>query len=292
MMAAVSGLSLTFDQRRDARDFPPNRTLAGLPWHAPHLTGQHLADYRSQASVWRRMIEQGIRTALIISDTVDWDVNVHDQLERLQVPLASLVHSIQFYHSDDTTDVLPSPSRLDPFSSQSWDILFLGCETEEAPSIAADHLHVRYQDPSVAASTVTSEAFVQLLNKIGINLPWEMNVPGGTYDILRDGEDGHGDRRRIIAQAQAPECSSAYALSNRGAARLLHHISRGLEKPPSAMITDLVRERRLRAYIAIPSLFGAWSQDPDDKMRNPSAGRSNNVRDSVRQNLKRLIWET
>jgi Glycosyltransferase family 25 (LPS biosynthesis protein) len=42
------------------------------------LTPGHLACYRGHANIWRRIVEEGIETALILEDDVDWDLNIRE----------------------------------------------------------------------------------------------------------------------------------------------------------------------------------------------------------------------
>lgn len=291
MMSAVSGLTLTYSDRIVAN--LSNTTFsagAGMPWHAPDLTLEDLANFRSHARVWRKIVESNISSSLILSDTVDWDTDIFEQFQMLQSPLAHLINGINQFHSAESMESHQTPTVENPFSVDGWDILLLGCEVEEAPATEADQLYVQYRDRTVAPSTTTSQAFSHYLQAIGVNLPWAMNLPGGSFNVLKDTESDESLCWRLVAQARSPRCSAGYALSRRGAAKLLYLISRGLHKPVQAMISDLVSHQQLRAYIVVPSLFGTWTQDPDSANSNPSHGRADNVRESVRQNLKRLIW--
>ncbi|PWN24637.1 hypothetical protein BDZ90DRAFT_234911 [Jaminaea rosea] len=292
MMSAVSNLSVAYSDK-PLWNAGTNVSLAGLPWHDSLLSKEELAEYRSHATVWRRILDEQTPSALILSDTVDWDINVHAQLQRLQTPLATLISAYEQQQSSNAHGDPRKPSRQDPLLSNAWDILFLGCEEELPLPMAVDLApFARYDDESVAPSSTSSPTFVELLAHYGMSLEWAMAIPGGAYEVVPGRRRGP-PRQRLVAVAQSPRCSTAYAISRRGAAKLLHTISRGLEKPVHDMVADLTQSRQLRAFVTLPPLMGEWVQDTseDNVRRDPSLGRADNVRDSVRQHLKRLIWE-
>jgi len=107
---------------------------------------------------------------------------------------------------------------------------------------------------------------------------------------------------RVIAHTREPTCSNAYAISNRGARRLLLNL--GLQKldgPFDNMIAGWCEGQGWRTarncYGVIPSLFGMYrtagsaSRDSDIDTIKGTRDRSfsPNIRYSVRNNLERIL---
>jgi len=54
------------------------------------LEPAHLACYRGHANIWRKMVEEGIETALIMEDDIDWDLNIREITPRIKEALGRL----------------------------------------------------------------------------------------------------------------------------------------------------------------------------------------------------------
>ena len=47
------------------------------------MTSGQWGCWRSHANAWKKIIDEGIETALILEDDVDWDPNLHNIMEQL-----------------------------------------------------------------------------------------------------------------------------------------------------------------------------------------------------------------
>ena len=88
------------------------------------LRPEEYAVWRSHAKVWRKVIEDGLETALILEDDNDWDVNLKDQIPRIMDALDEI----------RTTTSLEEGEGLVRGSQglETWDILYLGSCFEQA----------------------------------------------------------------------------------------------------------------------------------------------------------------
>jgi hypothetical protein len=54
------------------------------------LEPAHLACYRGHANIWRKMVEDGVETALIMEDDIDWDLNIRETMPRVKKALGQI----------------------------------------------------------------------------------------------------------------------------------------------------------------------------------------------------------
>jgi len=109
----VPGVSTIVDSA-----LPPPRTPGSLRIEEYRV-------WRAHANVWRRVIEEGLSTALVLEDDNDWDVNLKEQIPRILGALE---------------EIREIPTRLDEGEGvvrggprvEEWDILYLGTCFETA----------------------------------------------------------------------------------------------------------------------------------------------------------------
>ena len=90
---------------------PPPRTPGSL-------RAEEYAVWRVHANVWRRVIEEGLTTALILEDDNDWDVNLKEQMPRILNALNEITSTAPI----DDGDGVVRGSQV----AESWDVLYLG----------------------------------------------------------------------------------------------------------------------------------------------------------------------
>lgn len=223
------------------------------------------------------------------------------QLQRAHQPLATLIESLS--HDNKTR----ASTAEDPWLHQDWDVLMLGYCLESAftqdrhpGDVNLDHTpHVLFDDRTVADRGDTSEDIAAYMDHYGYTLP-------------RD--DLHSDApiRRVVTRAHAPICLSAYAVSLRGASRLLYHQTRGLDSTVDLAFADLVETGKLKGYEIMPPIMSQWKvkdaglknsdldmanasdrerERDNDSMRNhnPSIGESTHIRNSIRKHLEEIL---
>jgi hypothetical protein len=133
------------------------------------------------------VVEQRLSSALILEDDTDWDIRIKDQLR----PFAEAARTFQGYDVESTTN---SPYGDD------WDVLWVG-HCHDVPN-EANTTRVEYYDPT----TVSVEY---------------MRINQSQKDWLAN----FTDHTRIVQYGDAPICSYAYAVSYRGARKLLWELS-------------------------------------------------------------------
>lgn len=132
----------------------------------------------------------------------------------------------------------------------------------------------------------------------------------GRGDMLAEGDNktqqdpSQFTRRRLLSLGHGPMCLNSYAVSQRGAQRLLYLASREIWAPIDVALSMWCRQEKLRCLVSVPSLFGQWKiKDAavkntdinevkgDLKTKyNPSIGNSANVRTSVRKTLEKALF--
>src|SRR5271156_2754694 len=76
LMSAVSNLKFQYQSVWTKK--PIEKALPAE--HNPNLNEMEYACWRSHADAWRRVVEEGWETALILEDDVDWDGNIHQNM--------------------------------------------------------------------------------------------------------------------------------------------------------------------------------------------------------------------
>jgi hypothetical protein len=90
---------------------PPPRTPGSL-------RPEEYRVWRAHANVWRRVIEEGLSTALILEDDNDWDKNLKQQVPRVMEALEEIRLLPRI---DDGDGVVRGGPRV-----EEWDVLYLG----------------------------------------------------------------------------------------------------------------------------------------------------------------------
>jgi hypothetical protein len=74
----------------------------------------HLACYRGHANIWRRIVEEGIETALILEDDVDWDLNVREIVPRVKEGMKRITRAHnRLSNNPGKSSCLSAPPSLD-----------------------------------------------------------------------------------------------------------------------------------------------------------------------------------
>lgn len=119
-MATYANISVTI--------VPGVRSVADSALPPPRIPGslraEEYAVWRAHANVWRKIIEDGLETALILEDDNDWDFNLKEQIPRIMSALDEIRTATPINEEDG---VVRGSQQL-----ESWDILYLGSCWEEA----------------------------------------------------------------------------------------------------------------------------------------------------------------
>ncbi|CAJ2508808.1 Uu.00g138340.m01.CDS01 [Anthostomella pinea] len=158
----------------------------------------NLGSWRAHMNAARRIIQDDLASALILEDDVDWDVRLKPQLERVAQGARAILSS--------------NPKPHSPYGDD-WDILWLGHCGEIFPETLEENRGRSSDDPALRYMT---RRFV---------IQDDMTVPPrdritGLLDFKNSPE-----HTRWVHISGAPICTFAYALSQRGARKVLFDLS-------------------------------------------------------------------
>ena len=175
------------------------------------------------------MVKDGVSSALILEDDADWDIRIKQQMQDFALSTRALTQPLAYeYTSDDGPDTtstalafgewpLTKLPRETPFGDD-WDVLWLG--------------HCGVQRPGTGNKD-TVDATSETLPRTYVVQPDDQTVPEPHY--LRDSRGRHGafytagtdfqNHTRIVHHPQGGFCSVAYAVSQRGARKMLWYMS-------------------------------------------------------------------
>ncbi|KYK54913.1 hypothetical protein DCS_06874 [Drechmeria coniospora] len=190
--------------------------------------------WRAHANIWSAMLRQKLPPVLVLESDATWDVKIRQIMPRLN-------HHFRQFLADTKSAALPragwsEPAKVvagngsfdaapaeDPWLSSHWDVLFLGqCHD----TIENKEVHRIYKDPSVPA-----------------------------------GRDYWGrtlQHERVIRRSGGIICTTAYAVSETGAAKLLLRSAVNLDMPVDLMMREMILSGDLVSYSVTPPIFAQY----------------------------------
>ena len=90
LIAASSGLNLQFVAGVDSKTLDTQSLPDTFGTSQVFLEPGHLACYRGHANIWRQIVEDGVETALIFEDDIDWDLNIREIVPRVKEALGRI----------------------------------------------------------------------------------------------------------------------------------------------------------------------------------------------------------
>ncbi|KAH8753601.1 glycosyltransferase family 25 protein [Diaporthe sp. PMI_573] len=165
------------------------------------LMETNLGSWRGHMNAIRRVVEQNLDAALIMEDDMDWDVRLKPQLEIVAAGARAVMAS-------STAGPIPNSPYGD-----DWDVLWLGHCGEPFPEELPENKELPDDDAGKIAMTrrytILNDATVPPLDHVT-----------GIVDFK-----AHPERTRWVHITAAPICTFAYAVSNRGAQKILYDLS-------------------------------------------------------------------
>jgi len=253
------------------------------------LWENNLGSWRGHMNAAREIIENEYSSALIMEDDVDWDVRLKAQLQRF-------VQGTRFIQTPPKT----KPSKIAPHSpyGDDWDLLWLGHCGEVFPEDLEEYRALDPKDPLRAA---ISRKYV---------IDNEMTLP--PPDKITGYQNFTAfPNTRWVHQSGGPICTFSYALSLRGARKVLYDLSVDhLLGPFDNALANLCRygadpERMgMKCITATPPLFfhhkakGYIGGDSDiqkvgsgkaDKGEIREKGFTENIDCSARNNIRNMM---
>lgn len=264
------------------------------------LGNGNIGSWRAHMDAIHAVVAGNYSSALIVEDDIDWDIRIKDQLRAfaagaraLNQPLTGTdrTYADPTFLTHDPTDnpiVLDSaaaPSTVPPTMSpygDNWDVLWLG------------HCGARFPEPS---DPKKAKGRYVIHNDDTVPLSKHrhaLNEPDATL---------YPEHTRVIHHGIGPICTFAYAVSLRGARKIMHQI--GMKSFGAAydnILADFCNDND--CITTQPELFHHWRKAGntagDSDITDWSAGdasgatfrakgHSNHMRWSVRMNLERIV---
>lgn len=196
-------------------------SLEGLP-RSGKTRNELVGTWRSHLNFIREVVHRRFSTALLVEDGEDWDVNLKFQLE-------VFAHGSRY-----VTQVADNIKPWSPYGDD-WDLLWLGHCGAKIQANDARRFLVE-NDPSVPAPR-------RRVNKYP--------------ETLDPAREGYEDSARVVFRTDGVQCPNTYAVSNRGARRILHTLSTSLRFVPyDVALSNLCRnEPRFKCLSVFPQLF-------------------------------------
>lgn len=184
-----------------------------------------------------RIVERNIKTALILEGDADWDIRLKEQMNRIAQSTRALTQPLknredeQYY---DTTLIDPSkndgfrpihfdmlPETREPSLSpygDNWDFIWLGHCAQRVPALAdTNNAKQRAEMQAVPRGHVTYEDMTAPEPQFRHNYNDDDIMPFKSYP----GSGSAGKHTRVVHHSMDGICTSAYAISQRGARTLL-----------------------------------------------------------------------
>ncbi|KAK9385363.1 hypothetical protein V1515DRAFT_608417 [Lipomyces mesembrius] len=242
-----------------------------IPDQAPSdIRASVLGCWRAHANAWRYLLESDMDTVLIFEDDLDWNPNVKGTLETLSMQMQNSKIRV-----DEPSDY---ERRIAPYGLD-WDVLYLGSWRHGGNPDFKDVVQI-WDDPDVPDRS--------RLNKGRYSNQEALHNFG-----LTDEEIG---KKRVLAPAYWTMHTTGYAITRRGAQRLLFQMSYvgDMHGDVDVEITRLFREGKLRGYSLTPPAFSQFkvggTKDSDNiKLGKTTDGKgnlhgsNNNIKGSARQ---------
>lgn len=246
-----------FDYNLPAEKFPGKKTPR---------TAQ-IGCWRAHANVWSHMVLNGISSALIFEDDVDFSVGIRDIMEGVSTQLQNVTGA----------------RNGEPYGivdGNSWDILTLGhCSyrlpTPEFNPAAAEKIRV-WVDPHAPES-----------DKFSSYMP-----------------DAPSKRLRLLSPSKGSACNHGYAVTRKGAMNLLYNVGgpgHNLDRAKDILLFKQLHQGVLKGFLSVPDIFTQWKvndwRDTDiqiewNRPQSPKSGIIGSVREEIIGAFSnRNIWE-
>ncbi|KAI1117024.1 glycosyltransferase family 25 protein [Nemania sp. NC0429] len=275
LTAALTGFHVEFVDGVKGASIPDKALPIGVDRHA--LREENLGSWRGHMNAVRRIVEEGLESALIIEDDMDWDVRLKTQLEQV---------------AEGARAILPSSTQPSSPYGDAWDVLWLGhCGEifpETLPENAGKPEHPKY--------IIHNDETVPPLSKLtGL-------VEFGRYPEFT----------RWVHVSGGPICSFAYALSQSGARKVLldlsvDHLGGAFDNALAALCRDGASGNadglRAKCISVTPPVFfhhrskGSVAKDSDIQNAGPDdvpvpvreKGTTENIVWSARNNIRNMM---
>ena len=223
IMSAVSNLKFQYQSVWTKK--PVEKALPAE--HNPNLNEMEYACWRSHADAWRRVVEEGWETALILEDDVDWDGNIHQSMAIAWEGLKAITKDPSAASQGKSYVASFSNNTMTNLSAFRWDIFYTGvCQDWTAGE------HLELKDPYLPKTST-----------------WWID---GIYNAYFGSS---ATIRRLIQRSVEPVCTHSYIVSQTGARKLLYHTNMFLPWGVDVALIKLINKGTIKSYTIVPPLF-------------------------------------
>ncbi|ODA83020.1 hypothetical protein RJ55_01529 [Drechmeria coniospora] len=197
----------------------------GMPPSRVSLKEGEKGAWRAHANIWDEILRKKLPPVLILESDATWDPNLREIMARLNKNFQKLLADLHYKKMHNGGYEKGSKTlEEDPWMSEHWDIISFGqCyEGERYKDVGR-----WYNDPTVKA--------------------------GKDYWGKTIGEE------RVVRRSGGIVCTTAYAVSQTGAAKLLLRTATNLNGPADLIVRDMIWKNQLRAYSVMPPVMGQWT---------------------------------
>lgn len=185
----------------------------------------------SQADKLARIVSENLGSGLVIEDDADWSVYLKDQLEQMAAGTQYVLGNVST--PGDITNLADTPTSDSPYGS-NWDMLWLGhCGSTFAENTRR---YVIENDPTVPPP-----------NHIDVNKG--PDFAGSGYD----------NSTRVIYIAGGGLCTQSYALSLRGAQKMLLYHTTNLDFEPIDISLHALCQDKTLDFSCVAPFPPLWS---------------------------------
>ena len=112
LIAAATGLEFTYVPGVDSKALETQAMPDTYGTENIILKPGHLACYRGHANIWQRIVEEGIDTALILEDDVDWDLNIREIVPNVKEGMTRITGADNPFSNTPGKNSLSRPSPV------------------------------------------------------------------------------------------------------------------------------------------------------------------------------------
>ncbi|KAL2189941.1 glycosyltransferase family 25 protein [Thermothelomyces heterothallicus CBS 203.75] len=224
LQAALSDIQVEFIDGVLGQDIP-DKAIPTSPDHK-RPADPVLGCWRGHMNAVREIVRRNLTSALILEDDVDWDVRIRDQLQDFALSIRALTQPLLRGDAGGYADpTYPMPSDNSPESVPDMDFYQLPATVPPSTYPYGDNWdllwvgHCGMHFPFKGSKTIPKGRVIRR-NDVTVapkKSLWTFNIP---FTL----KETYPEHTRAYHHVQEGVCSLGYALSQRGARKLLHEV--------------------------------------------------------------------
>ncbi|KAL8388315.1 hypothetical protein RB595_009318 [Gaeumannomyces hyphopodioides] len=238
LAAALTGIRLSYSDGVDGSQV--RERVLPADSEGKRIRKGNIGSWRAHLNVLRTVVEEGLETALILEDDIDWDVRLKAQLQTFSLASRAFLQPLDGHphghtlsalsrEGGDTVAAAAVPlSRISqtphrPWGSpygNGWDVLWLGhCGTELPGRNQEGGASDAHRDTD-APPPQTQPGVITIQDDETVPAPRHLR-PHPFADRLDRLATAHPPRTRVVHASRGTTCTLGYAVSQSGARKLL-----------------------------------------------------------------------